>query len=111
MLLLASLGLFVGFLSYFILSQRYVHIRKADKINAECTLEFLDKEEKKIIKVLIQKRKALKQSELDDLTGFSRVKVFRSLKKLENKGVIKKTEIGRTFEISLKEPFENVFFC
>ncbi len=111
MLLLSSLGLFVGFLSYFFLSQRFMYIRKKDKVNAECTLNFLDNEERKIVRALIKSKKALKQSELDEITGFSRVKVFRALKRLESKGIIERTDIGRTFQIKLKKCYEDVFFC
>ena len=110
MLLLASLGLFVGFLSYFFLSQRFMQLRERDKVNAECTLNFLDNEERKIVRAII-KNKTLKQSQLDEITGFSRVKTYRALKKLERKGIIEREQSGRTYHIKLKKCYEDVFYC
>ena len=109
LLLLSSLGLFVGFISYYFLSQRYMKLRKKEISNAECTLQFLDSDEKKIVMILIKEKKEISQAEIGRITGFSRVKVFRTLKRLEAKGVIVREGRGRTFSVRLEDALQAVF--
>jgi hypothetical protein len=108
-MILSSLGLFVGTLIYYFLSKRHDKERIDNTINAEATLLFLDKDERKVIKSLIKFKGSVNQSQLDNLTGLSRVKVFRILKRLEEKEIIFKEEKGRTFTISLNEKIKKVF--
>ncbi len=96
-IIVASSGLFVGSFAYYLLIDRIVR-RYRTKKDLESALkpivQALGRDEALLLRVLIQK-KELRQSELCKLTGLSRVKVTRLLKKLEGKGVIERRRIGK----------------
>ncbi|MEM4270844.1 MAG: hypothetical protein QXO70_01980, partial [Candidatus Pacearchaeota archaeon] len=87
---------------YFIkrLSKKEIIKKKRAKKKAEEITRFLLENEKKVIDELI-KEKELWQKQLQLRTGLSKVKLSRVLKNLENRGLIKKINFGKTNKILL----------
>ncbi len=109
-LILSSLGIFVGSLAYYFIASGFRKEKIALNQGVEKTLSFLESDERKIVKALIGKKDGLKQSELDNATGFNNVQIHRILKKLEQKGVIvKESKDSRVKTIKLNEELRDVF--
>jgi len=101
---IASIGLFIGTLTYYLLSPRF----DKNRLDKKFLLNFFDGEERNIFEVILEKNE-ITQAELVKRTGLSKVKVFRILKRFENKGLIEKTSLGKTNLIKLnKEISKNV---
>lgn len=62
---------------------------------------FLSADEKAIITILKNSKNPILQSDLMTLSGYSKVKVHRILKKLESKNVIKRSRFGITNRVFL----------
>lgn len=108
-LLLSSMGLFVGcFSSYFLIAKQIKENKEINK-NIEITLGFLDKNERSIVKELIKNKGRLNQSEFEKVTGLNRVKVHRILQKLLSKGLVEKTSIGKSNVVQLREELKSIF--
>ncbi len=109
MILLASLGVFVGTMTYYFIAKAFFTEKKTITVNIEKTLDFLDNEERLILKALIKSNGSSAQNKLPALTGIDSVKLFRRLANLEKKGIIKKQKKGMTNNIDLNEPFTELF--
>ena len=107
-LILSSLGLFIGSFSFYILISKHLKDRKEMSKNMDLTLNFLDDDEKKIMKYLIDSKGESKQSELEK-TKLSRVKVHRIIQKIERKGLIIKQSRGKINMIKLNEDLKDIF--
>jgi len=107
-ILLSLFGMFVGSITYYFISEKYERrIIKMHK-DANLTLRFFDGEEKCIIKSIIDHKGKMTQSQLAKDTGLSRVKISRSLKKLEEKQIIIKNPNGMTNNIEIEEKLKNL---
>ena len=95
---IASIGLFIGTLIYYIFSPRL----DKPKIDSSLFLNFLDGDEKKVFEIVLNK-KSVTQASLVRETKLSKVKVFRVLRKLKRKGLINKEPSGKTNLIELEE--------
>jgi len=103
LVLLSFSGMFIGSLTYYFISEKYE--KKITKMHKDIslTLKFLEGEEKSIVNSILSNKGKITQSEIAKNTGLSRVKIFRILKKLEEKGVITKKPLGMTNVIELEE--------
>jgi len=108
-LILSSLGLFIGCLAFYILISKQIKEKKEINKNLDFTLNFLENNEKKIITELIKNRGILNQSKFEESTNFHRVKVHRILEKLISKGLITKTSNGMSNKIELSEELKEIF--
>ncbi len=102
-LLLSSLGVFVGTLVYYLLSSRFVRERKEYTEDIMSILRFLDNDEKLIIKELIKARGKINQSELVKNTLLNKIKVSRMIKILQSKQVLFKKQHGKLNKIYLAD--------
>jgi len=102
--LLASIGLFIGTLVYYLLSPKFVV--KPDK---NSLLKFFNYDERKVIDILVSRKGKALQSEIVRESGLSKVKIFRVLEQLRRKGFIDKEPYGKTNRIVLKEDFKGLF--
>ncbi len=106
--LLSLFGMFIGSLTYYFISEKYekkiVKIRR----DAGVILKFLDKEEKLIINSLLKHKGKTTQSDISKDTNLSRVKIFRSLRKLENRGIIIKMPYGMTNIIEIEKELKDL---
>ena len=85
--------------------------RELIRRDALITLKFLDKDEALIIKELIKNNGESLQSKLVKQTGLTRVRVTRALKKLEEKGVIKRKRMGKENKVLLLQELKELFSC
>ncbi len=108
-LILSSLGVFVGSLSYYFIASRYAKEKKVIDKDIQLTLNFLEPSEKTIVKELIKNNSGIKQAELEQRTGFHRVKVHRILKKLLRKGIVEKESIGKIKKVRLNPHLNEIF--
>ena len=109
LIFLSLVGMFVGSFTYYFISEKYE--KKIGRIHKEmeAVYKFLDKEQKKILKTIIKEKGRTTQAKLVEKTGLSRVKISRSLQKMENKNIVKRIKKGMTNEISLVEDLKNLF--
>jgi len=108
LVLLSLFGLFIGSLTYYFISEKYEKkITKMHK-HASLTLRFFDGEEKCIIKAIIDRKGKTTQAKLAKDTGLSRVKISRSLKRLEEKQIITKSPNGMTNIIEIETKLKDL---
>lgn len=97
-------GLIVGLLIIIIIGIFFIY-RKVSK-RSELVLSVLNENERMIIDAIKRmKKKHVNQRRLVASSGFSKAKVSRIIKSLEERGVIKVERIGRTNRINLKKKF------
>lgn len=101
---IASIGLFIGTLVYYLFSPK---LEKA-KIDKKSLLKFLSGDEKRVFQKILEK-KSITQASLTRETNLSKVKVFRVLKRLKNKGLIVKSSHGKTNLVELDEEISKLF--
>ncbi len=97
----ASLGLFIGSISYYIFSIR------TEKPKFEIIMKFLDEDERKVISEIIKGRTT--QARITKATGLSRVKVHRIINRLIEKGLIEKERDKKIARVKLKDEIERKF--
>ncbi len=76
-------------------------VTEDDILKAYDLLEKLDKDEETIIKVIAERGGRIEQKELPDLTGFSKSKVSRVLKRLDSAGAVRRVSSGKTKIVEL----------
>ena len=108
-LLLSSLGVFVGSLSYYLLSSKFVKERKEYSKDINITLRFLNNDERKIVETIINNKGEINQSELIKNTGINKVKVSRLLNKLIERNIITKKLVGKINKIYIHEDLKKLF--
>ena len=74
---------------------------KVDRIQLEKVISILPNDEKKVLKIIIDK-KSISQTELKYLSELSKVKVSRIVSKLEQRNIIEKKPYGNTNLITRK---------
>lgn len=104
-LLLSSLGLFVGSLSVYFLLAKFIREKKDFKRVLKLSLRFLEADEQKIVRALISSTGSLPQAKLDVATSLHRVRVHRAVEKLVSRGIVTKQRHGRTNTIVLADDF------
>jgi hypothetical protein len=102
LVLLSLFGVFIGSITYYIISEKYEKKITMIHRDANATLNFLESEERKIIRSIINKGGKSTQSEIVQNTGFTRVKVSRILIRLKEREIIKKYKTGMTNNIILE---------
>lgn len=110
-IIVASLGLFVGSFSYYFLVEKLVR-RYTQKKNLKKSLvpflALLGKKERLVVRKLIESKR-VSQTELRLSTGLGRVQVTRILQKLESKNFVKRTRKGKTNTVELSSEIRQLF--
>ena len=65
-------------------------------------LSLLTKDERRLVKLLLEK-KAVRQRHISDLLAFSKPKVTRVLTRLEQRNIVQRRKLGRTYMVTLKD--------
>jgi len=65
-------------------------------------LSLLAKDERKLVKLLLE-RKAVRQRHISELLEFSKPKVTRVLSRLEQRNIVERRKLGRTYMVTLKD--------
>ncbi len=94
--LLSGTGIIVGILTYYFIAGKYSKEKKEIKSNVKSLYSLMDKDEREVIECLVSSKGKISQSYLDKYTKMDRVKIFRLLARMENKGVIRKEKNGKT---------------
>ena len=106
---LSSLGLFVGSLTYYLVFSKFSFEKEKMGTNIRKTLDFLDNDEKGVVQALIKNPNGLSQSRLAKSTGFDKVKTHRIVKRLESRKIIDRFDVGRIRIVKLGEELESIF--
>ncbi|MCK5629209.1 MAG: hypothetical protein KAI26_01210 [Nanoarchaeota archaeon] len=103
----AFIGLLIGTLVYYIMSDKIIHQEQSLKKNSKIILNFLTGQEKKVIETLMENEGKVQQYELSHLPNLNKLKTHRILVNLEQKGIIHKEKLGKINKIVLnKELYE-----
>ncbi len=106
-------GLFIGSLTYFFITEKKEkEINEAYKETSKgaiVTLNFLNNEEKKIMKAIIESKEQIFQSKLPKKTGLTRVAISRHINALEKKQVVQKRQAGMTNLIIMESHLKELF--
>lgn len=108
-LILSSLGIFVGSISYYFMAAKYTKEKESRDKNIESILNFLNPEERTIVKELIKNKEGLKQSVFEKLTGFHKVKIHRIIQRLIAKNIVEKTNENNINKIKLNQSLRKLF--
>lgn len=107
-ILLSGTGIVVGALTYYFLSKNIEERRKKFNKNKKQLLKFLEQEEQQIIEILIQNKGETTQTNITQKLNLNRVKVFRTIEKLENKKMITKEKKGKINNIKLTKELQEI---
>lgn len=99
--LLSSIGLLVGTLIYYMFAPSPE--KKSKPPDRKIILDLLGKEEAEIIGKILEKEGEASQAGLVSSTGLPKVKVFRIIERLRNKGIVSKHPHGKTNLIKIRE--------
>lgn len=69
----------------------------------EARINSLDEDELKVLMKVAENRNGMKQKDLSELVGFSKAKISRILKKLDNMGLVVREDLKRTKVIKINE--------
>ena len=108
-LLLSTLGLFVGCLAFYLLMARVLKERKASRLLFDTTLKFLDPDDRKVMSVLYDHDGRFSQARFEKSTGLHKVKVHRVIERLEQKGLIVKKSAGNSNIIVLSSDLQELY--
>lgn len=75
---------------------------KINKIQVERILRLLPSEERTVVKILLDNNNSIEQNKLVVLSGFTKVQISRTIKKLVERGVVDKKNMGNTNLVLLK---------
>lgn len=107
--IISSLGLFVGIATYYILSNNYLKEKKEIKGDLIKILDILDEEDKTILKRIIENNGEINQSYLTKSLNLDKVKVSRIISKMEEKNILKKEKNGMTNKLILEDNLKKLF--
>ena len=102
------IGLLVGTLVFYIMSNKVVQKDQKLKSNTKIILNFLTASEKKIIETLLDNNGKIPQYELSRLPNLNKVKTHRILLNLEQKNIIHKEKLGKINKIVLDKELYDV---
>jgi uncharacterized membrane protein len=100
----SSLGIFVGSIVYYLLFPKIEEGKGKEDLSL--FLDFLEPDEKSILQKIIENKGKITQSKLS--SQFGKVKVFRILEKLKERGIIEKEAYGKTNTIKISEKFSKL---
>ena len=75
---------------------------KISKLQLERVLKILPREERTVVKILLDNNNSIEQNKLVVLSGFTKVKISRTIQKLVERDVVEKKNIGNTNLVMLK---------
>lgn len=102
--LLASMGLLIGVLSYYMFSPRF----EKSVVDKKALLKAMDPDEAKVLSVLMDGKGENRQAAIVSSTGLSKVKISRILERMQRKGMISKKTDKKVNTIILEESMRNL---
>ena len=110
-IIIIAISIFSGSIITFLFLIKTESRNKVIKRDTIVTLKFLNGEERRIIEEIIKSNGEIVQSEIVKRTRLSKVKVARSLARLESKGVIVREKFGMTKKVRLIKELRDLFSC
>lgn len=104
----AFMGLIIGLIVFYLMFEKEEKKEKVVKKNTLKILDILSKEDKLIIDKLLKNNGEVRQYEITYTQGLTKLKVHRILRKLEDKGIIKKEKIGKVNKIILDKEIHDI---
>lgn len=104
----AFIGVIVGTIVYYVLSDKITKQEKSIKNNTKVLLSFFTSHERNIINKLLENNGKASQIEFSYLPNMNKVKTHRIINTLENKGIIFKEKVGKINRIVLKKEIFDV---
>lgn len=108
-LILSSLGLFIGSLSSYVMVSKLGSQRREFNKGISNTLRFLPASEQKLVQAVIRRGGMIKQKDLERETGFHKVKIHRLISSLEERKIIVKEQDKKINLISLHDDIRILF--
>ncbi|MCK4336280.1 MAG: hypothetical protein KAW40_06185 [Candidatus Aenigmarchaeota archaeon] len=105
--MLSSIGLLVGTLIYYMFYPSSE--QKPKPLDTKIILDFLGNEEAEIVRKILENRGEISQARIVSSTGLPKVKVFRIIERLKNKGIVSKEPYGKTNIIKIREDIRKLF--
>jgi len=105
---IAFIGLLVGTIVYYIMSDKVIQQEASLEKNTKIILKFLTGQERKVIETLLDNEGRVQQYELSHLPNLNKLKTHRILVNLEQKGIIYKEKLGKINKIVLNKELYNV---
>ncbi len=105
---IAFIGLLVGTVVYYIMSDKVLQQEHSLKKNTKIILNFLTGQERKVIETLLENDGRVQQYELSHLPNLNKLKTHRILVNLELKGIIHKERLGKINKIILDKELYDV---
>lgn len=96
-----SFGIFSGSLIYYVINKNLLEEKKHVKVAIDFFLNLIEKNEKKVLRLLINNSGEIYQSKITKEFNNDKVKVSRTINNLEKKGIIVKEKKGMTNLIKL----------
>jgi uncharacterized membrane protein len=69
---------------------------KINKMQVQKVVRILPPEERKVVSIMLDNNSSIEQNRLVALSGYNKVKISRLVAELEQRGVVKKTNLGNT---------------
>ena len=106
---IASFGLFVGLMIYYLLHKSFLKERKVAKKSLKKILSLFDEEEGKVLEFIINNSGKIYQSKISKELNIDKVKLSRIINQFEKKGILKKEKQGMTNLVILEDDFKEIF--
>ena len=101
-------GVIVGISIYYYLSGSFQAQRQDIREKALKTVRFLPSEQRKIMDYLIDESGEALQKDIVEATDLGKVKISRTLKKMEKRGLIEREENGMSKKVEVIEEFRDI---
>lgn len=105
---MASSGIIVGIILYYYLSGSFQAEKKSIREKALETARFLPENQRKILEFLVENSGEAMQKDAAEETRMDKVKVSRTLKKMEKRGIVSREENGMSKKMVLEDPFKEL---
>lgn len=106
--LFSFIGLLVGSIVYYVMSDKIIQKENSLDKNSKIILNFLTSPERKVIETLLENEGKVQQYELSHLPNLNKLKTHRILINLEQKGIIHKEKLGKINKIVLNKELYDV---
>lgn len=97
------LGVIFGAAIYYLMQEQVQELEVESKVNAELALSLLNPDERKTVKLLLEKKGECLQAEVARVEGMNRLKAHRVAKTLIERGVILSEKRGKVVILRLAE--------
>ncbi len=103
MILMVGLGVVAGAAIFKLMSEEVESAEKESQVNAELALSLLNPDERKTVKLLLERAGECLQADISRLEGMTRLKAHRIANGLSARGVVSLEKRGKTVVVKLAD--------